>query len=147
MVLVWLGYVTSAARKAAEDHDVGAGAVEVQGDLTPVEDVADPVRLDHVVDQDRVVVLEQDPTGIGCGVPSLPTVVIQMTCSSRNQTPHSVGESRNHLGSETLVALADERRIGIAGGGDDYDPVQPDLAERGQTIDEIGRITHQREAL
>jgi hypothetical protein len=33
VVLVWLGYVTSAARKAAEDHDVGAGAVEVQGDL------------------------------------------------------------------------------------------------------------------
>lgn len=146
---MWRRFVVSAARRAGEGRDVAAGTVtvEVQGDLTPVADVVDPVRADPDVDQDRscrpekrsdrdrlwgaVLADRSDPDDLFLAQPR----------------PHSTGESRNHFGSETLVALADERRISIAGGGDDYDPVQPDLAERGQTIDEIGRITHQREAL
>jgi hypothetical protein len=56
------GDVIRVARAAGEDHDVAAGAVavEVQGDPGPLDDMVDPVRLDRVVDQDRVVVLEQE---------------------------------------------------------------------------------------
>lgn len=37
-----------------------AVAVEVQDDLRSVDDMVNPVRVDHVVDQDRAVVPEQE---------------------------------------------------------------------------------------
>src|ERR1700683_1317771 len=51
-----------AARRAGKNYDVAAGtvAIEVQGDLRPVDDMVEPVRVDYVVDHDRVVVLEHE---------------------------------------------------------------------------------------
>lgn len=58
---------TVAAGHAGEDHDVAAGTVtiEVPGDLGPVDDIADPVRVDHVVDPDRAVLLESESDRVG----------------------------------------------------------------------------------
>jgi hypothetical protein len=62
LVLVRWGDFIRTPCGAGEYHDVAANAVaiEVQGDLGSVNDMPEPVRVDHAVDQDRVDILEQE---------------------------------------------------------------------------------------
>jgi len=92
------------ARSAGEDHDVATSAVaiEVQGDLRPADDMVDPVRVDHVADQDRAVVLEQESDRVGLWGAVLADRRDPDDLFLAQPTPHPLAERGAGVGKHTL---------------------------------------------
>jgi hypothetical protein len=102
---------------ASKHHDVAALAVtvEVQRHAGAFADVGKPVRVGPVAGKNAVRAVHRNPTGLGCGVPSAPTVVSQITCPSRSRSrtrlPKSVDSSGSTLVVTTPSPTHDRARI------------------------------------